>query len=160
MGPMRPHRPANRAFVTLLAAGVAALAACGGGGPAVRAALTGSFDLESVDGQPLPYAFPMGLTAQVMSAARLEFLSRGRLLDIRELWNGTVPETDTAVYAYRLAGSTLVVLHTSFDTLAAYNDTAVVSGDGAIALRVMRRVSTMGGSSGNVYYEFLYRPRP
>jgi hypothetical protein len=127
-----------------LAAGLAS--GCGGSATAPRTSLSGTFALTSVDGQGLPVARLIGLLGaaeEIMLSGRLQFLSRGRLLDIRETQvhvfatgEYSPPVTDSIAYAYRVAGDTLYVLHTAFDTAAAYSDTGFVSGTDAISLRV------------------------
>jgi hypothetical protein len=140
---------------------VAALTACGA--DATRpTALTGSFDLVSVDEMPLPFTFPAGLTGQQLLSARIEFHSRSRLFDIREYMSrdpdGTVvSETDTAAYAYRISADTLLVLHPAFDAASAYSDTGSVV-DASIALQILQRRSTASG--GDVFYRFLYQRSP
>jgi hypothetical protein len=134
--------------------------ACGSDGTRPTAAPGGKYDLLTVDGQGLPHAYYGAFgTVTYLRRAVIEFHSRGRLLDIRDqqtintITGDTQPLlTDTVAYAYRLAGTRLLVFHVAFDTTAAYIDTAEVGGDSVLAVRTRLKP--------DVWEDFLYLRLP
>jgi hypothetical protein len=157
MQPGREIRRGRRA-APLVAIIVAATLGCGKDSTGTGPSLSGTFALTAIDNAGLPVARPFGIGSEkIMLSGQLQFLSRGRLLEIREIQthvfatNQYLPaETDSVAYSYRLAADTLFVLHTALDVAAAYTDTGYVSGGDAIFLQVR-------GKPGDLFSgEFLY----
>jgi hypothetical protein len=150
--------------LVLLTAAAVALA-CGGDGTGPSNGLSGRYDLVSVDGQVLPLG-TTGAFGTVVYLRRgvIEFHSRGRLVDIHDMQTinlitgDTQPViSDTAAYAYRKSGSTLLVIHPAFDLAAGYTDTAAMADDSALVLK--RRV-VLPMTGGVVWQELLYVRAP
>lgn len=112
--------------VAVLAAG---LLACGGStepSPEIR----GTFQLVSVNGSPLPYAYVSRVVEGMLVEhrvldGRMEFRTRQRVFDIRTL-TFLDPRPDTLVSGYRVDGTRLFLSRSSTVPLPAYTDTGTI----------------------------------
>jgi hypothetical protein len=114
-----------------LALVVTAATSCGdSNGPA---GLTGTFQLVTVNGEPLPYVIPIGFGSRNIVSGAIVFRGRGRLLDVREYQSvgATGPQepvADTLAQAYTLAGTRLLVSRSAAGGAQVYADTGTVEG--------------------------------
>lgn len=118
------------------------VAACGGNGPTDPAGLSGTFDLQTIDGAGPPKIelINMSLDTLFYTGGELRVTSRGRMSVVhRRRWHssslGPFPEDpDTLVVTYREAAGSLFLDYPSTAPYGPYTDTATVSGD-AITVR-------------------------
>ncbi len=120
------RRPGVAARAALLAA---VLLACGGSTePAPE--ISGTYQLVTVNGSPLPYAYISRVVDGMLIEHRvldgqIEFRSRYRVFDIRSLtFISTRP--DTLVSGYSVDGTRLLFLRSSTVPLPAYTDTGTL----------------------------------
>ncbi len=123
----------------LLSVVVVVAAACGGSGATDASAMQGKYLLESVNDSGLPYVYqrvvlPFEVRLYSVKAGRLEFHSRGRILDISSY---SIPETwpDTLVGGFSVSGTRVVISRPLLAGAPPHSDTGTVSGD-EIVLRV------------------------
>ena len=120
------RRPIAAARAAVLAAG---LLACGESTEPSRE-IRGSFQLVSVNGSPLPYAYVSRVVEGMLTEyrvldGRMEFRTRQRVFDIRSLtFLSTRP--DTLVSGYRVDGTRLFLSRSSTVPLPAYTDTGTI----------------------------------
>ena len=122
-------------------AALVAAAGCGGDTPPQPAgpAFDGGYQLESVNGRPLPYAYYCFQTSCAeLLGGRVEVMSRGRLryIERRLPGPGAQPVTDTVVNAYALDGAQLVIERAYVGgSVSSYADTGAVEAAGRLLLR-------------------------
>lgn len=121
----------NRGPIVAARAGLLAtvLLACGGSTEPSQE-IRGSFQLVSVNGSPLPYAYVSRVVEGMLIEYRvldgqMEFRTRQRVFDIRSLsFLSTRP--DTLVSGYRVDGTRLFLSRSSTVPLPAYTDTGTI----------------------------------
>ena len=115
---------------------------CSGDAPTEGAALSGTFDLVTIDGVPPPRLelVNMSLDSLFFTGAELRTLSRGRMSVVRRRrWHTAAsgplaPEVDSIVVEYRLTGTELLLDFPVTVPYGPYTDTATVQGD-AVTVR-------------------------
>ena len=129
----------RRTHALLLA--VVAAVGCGGDAPSGPATVSGTFDLQAIDGMSLPRIelINMSLDTLFTTGGELRVTTRGRMAVVRrERWHsvsGPGPESaDTVIATYRESGSTLLLDYPSTVPRGPYTDTATVTDD-AITVR-------------------------
>lgn len=124
-----------------LALSLLAALSCGGDSPTEGSALSGTFDLATVDATALPKLdrITMSLDTLYVTGGELRFLSRGRAALVRRtqwrlLTGGHVPVVDTVVVKYRPTGAELFLDYPVSVPYGPYTDTATVQ-DNLITVR-------------------------
>jgi hypothetical protein len=145
-----------------LALSILGTLSCSGDAPTEGAALSGTFDLVTVDGASLPkleYMYASGDTLFI-EAAELRFLSRGRVSVIERtrlhspVHGPRSPESDTVVITYRLAASDLFLDYPVSVLYGPYTDTATVQGE-----EIAVRTKLYGVVSGALVRDLRYSRR-
>jgi hypothetical protein len=137
-----------------LAIALLATAACSGDGPTGGSGLSGTFDLEAIDGVPPPKLefVNMSLDTMFTTGGEIRVLSRGRIAMVRRIrWhshvNGPLAEdADTVIVAYDGSGPQLLLHYPVSVPRGPYTDTATVQGD---AITVQTKI--FGAQLGTVF---------
>lgn len=145
---------------------ITAAAACSESTPPQQA-LTGRYELLSVNGASLPIVVFSGLDGSTLTLIEgaIEFRSRGRLVDVRTFQSqspagGTgQPQADSSAFTYDLAGDTLLVRHPQLFEADSYVDTGTVTGQ-MLTIIARPRVSQLPDGSARVGGEMRYARSP
>ena len=124
-----------------LALSLFAVLSCGGDSPTEGSALSGTFDLATIDAIALPKLdrITMSLDTLYVTGGELRVLSRGRASLVRRTqWHlvtgELVPVADTVVVTYRTTGAQLFLEYPVSVPYGPYTDTASVQ-DNLITVR-------------------------
>jgi hypothetical protein len=128
--------------------------ACKDDAPTQSTLLSGTFDLSTVDGQPLPFLdwVTMAQDTLFITGGEVRTLSRGRVsLVLRSRWHtpsgGPQPEaSDTLVLTYRENGSMILFEHPT------YMDTAQVAGEALNVRTFVNRGQGITFHRAMIYY--------
>jgi hypothetical protein len=111
-------------------------AACSESTPPDTDALSGRYELVSVNGTELPLVVFTGIdgSSRLLVAGSLDFRTRGRFIDVRTIQDRSPTGVlgamydDSAAFAYRLVDDTLLVQHPMPFEPDSYVDTGTVNG--------------------------------
>ena len=137
-----------RAELGALVVGTIAVAACSDSTPPEPNALTGRFELASVNGADLPIVLFTGIdgSSRLLVAGSFDFRTRGRFIDVRTIQQRSptgvlgAMHDDSATFAYRLVNDTLFVQHPLPVESDSYVDTGTVNG-GALSIKARTRLT-------------------
>ena len=134
---------------------VAAAAACKADPPGPSGGtLDGSYRLDAVNGNHLPYAYHCFQTVcETLHAGTIEIMSRGRLRDIQQFRRSpsSSMETDTVISTYSVAGGRVIVQRDPLDgAISAYSDSGDLDPNGRILFRP-HLIQTYGNSATMLY---------
>lgn len=158
---MRAAIPSARSLPLLTALAIAAAVATGCKGdpptpPPEGASLSGSFRLESVGGNGLPYNFYcFGTSCETLISARVETMSQTQLRDIMVYrpGPGAQPITDTIISSFAVDGQRVILSRSpAGGSISTYADTGEMDASG----RFFYKPQVIQGRSNQGSRIFLY----